>query len=118
MFGFDSPALLSIVGDGNLSLVDTLIEFGADPNRRSSWWAGGFHPLHAADGAVADRLIAAGSEPDACAAARLDRLEAETIPAHMQSIREIARSFLEEEIARVSQQKPSWQTPARDSIPE
>ena len=44
LFGFDSPALLSIVGDGDLAMVDTLIEFGADPNRRSSWWAGGFHP--------------------------------------------------------------------------
>src|SRR5688500_17403668 len=75
MFVFDSPALLSIVGDGDMGLVDTLIEFGADPNRRSSWWAGGFHPLHAADSAVADLLIAAGAEPDACAAARLDRLD-------------------------------------------
>ena len=73
MFGFDSPALLSIVGDGDLAMVDTLVEFGADPNRRSSWWAGGFHPLHAAEGAMADRLIASGSQPDACAAARLDR---------------------------------------------
>jgi hypothetical protein len=74
MFGFDSPALVGVAGDGDLELVDTLLDFGADPNRKSSWWAGGFHPLHAAEGAIADRLIARGAEPDACAAARLDRL--------------------------------------------
>ena len=75
LFSFDSPALLSVAGDGDLALVDTLLEFGADPNRKSSWWAGGFHPLHAAEGAVADHLIARGAEPDACAAARLDRID-------------------------------------------
>ena len=73
LFGFDSPALTSVAGDGDLTLVDTLLEFGADPNRKSSWWAGGFHPLHGAEAAVAERLMAAGSIPDACAAARLDR---------------------------------------------
>ena len=72
LFGFDSPALVAVAGDADVALVDTLLEFGADPNRRSSWWAGGFHPLHAAQGPVADRLLAAGAVPDACAAARLD----------------------------------------------
>jgi ankyrin repeat protein len=75
LFGFDSPALVAIAGDGNLELVETLLDFGADPNRKSSWWAGGFHPLHAAAGPVVDRLIAAGAVPDACAAARLNRLD-------------------------------------------
>jgi len=98
MFVFDSPALLSIVGDGDLGLVDTLIEFGADPNRRSSWWAGGFHPLHAADSAVADRLIAAGAEPDACAAARLDRLD-------------LLAKLLKENPARVHERGGDGQTP-------
>ena len=72
IFGFDSPALVAISGD-SLELVDVLLEFGADPNRKSSWWAGGFHPLYGARGAVAERLIAAGAVPDACAAAHLDR---------------------------------------------
>ena len=75
LFGFDSPALVSVAGDGDLELVDTLLEFGADPNRKSSWWAGGFHALYSAEGAIADRLIAVGAKPDACAAARLDRLD-------------------------------------------
>jgi ankyrin repeat protein len=52
-----------------------LLEFGADPNRKSSWWAGGFHPLYSASPAAAARLLAAGAVADACAAAHLDRLD-------------------------------------------
>jgi ankyrin repeat protein len=73
MFGFDSPALVAVSGRGNVALVDALLEFGADPNRRSAWWAGGFHPLYGARGRVAERLLAAGAVPDACAAASLDQ---------------------------------------------
>jgi ankyrin repeat protein len=73
LFSFDSPALVEAAGRGNVALIDALLEFGADPNRRSSWWAGGFHPLHSARGAVAERLLVAGAVPDACAAANLDR---------------------------------------------
>jgi len=72
VFAFDSPAL---VAASDIGVVDVLLEYGADPNRKSSWWAGGFHPLHGARGAVAERLLAAGAIPDACAAANLDRLD-------------------------------------------
>lgn len=72
VFPFDSPAL---VAASDVNVVDVLLEFGADPNRRSTWWAGGFHPLHGARGAVAQRLMAGGSIPDACAAANLDRAD-------------------------------------------
>jgi hypothetical protein len=58
-----------------VEVVDALLEFGADPNRKSAWWAGGFHPLHGATPAVAERLIAAGARIDACAAAHLDRAD-------------------------------------------
>ena len=75
LFSFNSPALVSVAGRNDVALVDALLEFGADPNRRSSWWAGGFHPLHSALGSVADRLIEGGAVPDACAAARLDRVD-------------------------------------------
>jgi ankyrin repeat protein len=71
IFGFDSTALLA-AGD-HVEVIDALLEFGADPNRESSWWAGGFHPLHGARGVAAEHLIAAGAIPDACAAANLDR---------------------------------------------
>jgi ankyrin repeat protein len=73
VFGFDSPAIVAYADDAQM--VDVLLEFGADPNRRSDWWAGGFHALHSATGAAAERLIAAGAVPDACAAANLDRPE-------------------------------------------
>jgi hypothetical protein len=75
VFAFDSPALVAISRRGNVELVDVLLEFGADPNLRSRWWAGGFHALYGASPAVAERLLAAGAEPDACAAAHLDRPE-------------------------------------------
>ena len=71
VFGFNSPAIVAFANDA--AMVDLLLEFGADPNRRSEWWAGPFHALHAATGAAADRLIAAGAVVDACAAAHLDR---------------------------------------------
>jgi len=74
-FAFDSPALVAVAGTGNVELVDVLLEFGADPNGRSRWWAGGFHPLYGASPAVAERLLAAGAVPDACAAAHLDRAD-------------------------------------------
>ncbi len=70
-FPFNSPALVACAGDA--AMVDVLLEFGADPNKRSEWWAGGFHALHVATGAAAERLLAAGAVPDACAAAHLDR---------------------------------------------
>jgi hypothetical protein len=73
VFGFDSPAIVAYADDP--AMVDVLLAFGADPNRRSEWWAGGFHALHAATGVAAERLIAAGAVPDACAAAHLDRPE-------------------------------------------
>lgn len=75
VFAFDSPALVAAAGRGNVDLVDALLALGADPNRRSEWWAGGFHPLYSASGAVADRLLEAGAIPDACAAAQLDRVD-------------------------------------------
>lgn len=70
-FSFNSPALVACADDA--AMVDVLLEFGADPNKRSEWWAGGFHALHVATGAAAERLLAAGAVPDACAAAHLDR---------------------------------------------
>ncbi len=69
-FVFNAPAIVAYANDA--ALVDVLLEFGADPNVRSEWWAGPFHALHVATGAAAARLLAAGAIPDACAAAHLD----------------------------------------------
>jgi hypothetical protein len=98
LFGFNSPALVAVAGDGNVDLIDTLLEFGADPNRKSSWWAGGFHPLHAASGDVSDRLIASGAVPDACAAARLGRTD-------------LLERILDEDPGRVHERGGDGQTP-------
>jgi ankyrin repeat protein len=95
VFSFDAPA---IVAASDLDVVDVLLTFGADPNRRSRWWAGGFHPLHGARGPVADRLLAAGAIPDACAAANLDR-------------RDLLARMLAEDPARVHERGGDGQTP-------
>ena len=98
IFGFDSPALVTVAGSGDVEIVDALLALGADPNQRSDWWAGGFHPLHAAEGAVAERLLEAGAIPDACAAARLDRLD-------------LLRSMLDADPSRVHERGGDGQTP-------
>jgi ankyrin repeat protein len=74
IFAFDAPALNTATD--NVDVVDALLALGADPNRKSTWWAGGFHPLYGASPAVAERLLAAGAIPDACALAHLDRYDA------------------------------------------
>ena len=73
VMAFDSPPIVAFANDA--PMVDVLLEFGADPNRSSGWWAGPFHPLHVAQGAAAERLLAAGAIPDPCAAAHLDRID-------------------------------------------
>jgi ankyrin repeat protein len=98
IFPFDSPALAHFAGDADVAIIDVLLESGADPNRRTSWWAGGFHPLHSATGAVADRLIEAGAVPDECAAAHLDRID-------------LLREILDADPARVHDRGGDGQTP-------
>ena len=95
-FSFNAPAIVAFANDA--AIVDVLLEFGADPNRRSDWWAGGFHALHSATGAAADRLIAAGAIPDACAAAHLDRPE-------------LLARMIAEDPARVHERGGDGQTP-------
>lgn len=73
-FDFDAPAIVAFAN--HAPMVEVLLEFGADPNQRSAWWAGGFHPLHIAEGDAAEALLAAGSIPDACGLAHLDRAPA------------------------------------------
>jgi ankyrin repeat protein len=98
---FDSPPIVAYANDPEL--VEVLLELGADPNRRSDWWAGGFHALHSATGAAADRLIAAGAELDACAAAHLDRVD-------------VLRRLLEEDPSRVHERGGDGQTPLHFAV--
>ena len=73
IFSFNSPAIVAYADDA--AMVEVLLEAGADPNRRSEWWAGPFHALYSATGEAAERLIAAGAVMDACAAAHLGRID-------------------------------------------
>ncbi len=73
LFAFNAPAIVTCADDA--AMLGVLLEFGADPNARSEWWAGAFHALHVATGAAAERLLAAGAIPDVCAAAHLDNAE-------------------------------------------
>ena len=96
LFGFDSPAIVAHAAD--LPMVELLLELGVDPNARSTWWAGGFHALHSATTETADRLIAAGAVPDACAAAHLDR-------------QDVLARILAEDPSRVHERGGDGQTP-------
>jgi ankyrin repeat protein len=68
IFGFDSPAIVARAGDRKM--VDVLLDAGADINRKSNWWAGGFGVLHSVRGEQAHYLIKRGARVDAYAAAR------------------------------------------------
>lgn len=96
IFAFGGTALCASSDDP--AMVAALLDAGADPNRRSDWWAGGFHPLHSATGEAADLLLRAGAIPDACAAAQLDRVE-------------LLRTMLDEEPQRVHERGGDGQTP-------
>ncbi len=98
VFPFDTPALVRFASHQDLEAIDVLLELGADPNRRTGWWAGGFHPLHWARGQVADRLMAAGSVPDACGAAQMDRID-------------LLAEILESDPSRVHERGGDGQTP-------
>ncbi len=79
LFSFDSPAVLNAASRNDRKTLDVLLEFGADINARSTWWAGGFGVLPHSDPEFAAYLVERGVGVDVWAAAgmnRLDRLEA------------------------------------------
>lgn len=73
-YGFDEPALLSAVHKENREMVEALLDFGANLNARSRWWAGGFGVLDFAKPDLATYLIARGATVDIHSAARLGML--------------------------------------------
>ena len=66
---FDGTLLLAAVSHQNRSMIDLLLQRGADINQRSHWWAGGFGVL---DGnhELTDFLVERGATMDIHAAAR------------------------------------------------
>jgi len=73
--GFGEHALFAAVQRSDRATIDMLLRFGANINRRTEWWAGGFGVLDDCDPSLADFLIERGAELDAHSAARLGQLE-------------------------------------------
>lgn len=76
LFDFDSPALTNAAS--HRPTAELLLRHGADPNGRSTWWAGGFSALDFASSDDADFLIAHGAKLDVWSAAAQGRIEALT----------------------------------------
>ena len=81
-FSFDAPAIVFAAASGNRTLIEVLLDAGANIDVKSSWWAGGTSALHHATGSMlnydkelAEYLIERGATVDAHAAAGLDLSE-------------------------------------------
>jgi ankyrin repeat protein len=76
MFGFDSQPILSASGHPEAAkLLPILVRYGADPNIRSKWWAGGFSALDGAKGDTIDLLLSLGAKFDVWSAAAHGRID-------------------------------------------
>lgn len=65
---FDAPPIVNVK---SREMLDLLLEFGADINAKSHWWAGGFGLLHNASPDLVGYAIQRGARLDIHAAARL-----------------------------------------------
>jgi len=72
---FGALPLTPLVERRNRAMIELLLEFGADINGRSDWWAGSFGVLDSCDPDLAPWLIERGATVDAHAAARLGMLD-------------------------------------------
>ena len=70
-YGFGENALFAAVQRSDKATIDVLLKAGADVNRRSDWWAGGFGVMDDCDPSLVDFLVERGAVIDAHAAARL-----------------------------------------------
>lgn len=71
-FDFDAPALNIAASRQDRPMIEVLLDFGANPDVRSQWWAGGFSPLSQSNPETAELLIARGATVDIHDAAHLD----------------------------------------------
>ena len=69
---FDS---LPLHGARSRSMIDALVDAGADLNAKSRWWAGGFGLTHSASPELAAYAVELGAEADIHAAARLGLID-------------------------------------------
>jgi ankyrin repeat protein len=71
-YSFDMPAMVAAAGKQNREMIDALLDFGANINERTRWWAGSFGVLDLANPELASYLISRGATVDIHAAARLN----------------------------------------------
>jgi ankyrin repeat protein len=70
VFSFDAPAIVHAAhGSRAVEMLAVLGKYGADPNVRTSWWAGGFGALDHARGEAAQILLKLGAKYDIWSAA-------------------------------------------------
>ncbi len=70
MFEFNSqPILRASHHPAAEKLLPILVRYGADPNVRSKWWAGGFSALDSAKGETVELLLGLGAKLDVWSAA-------------------------------------------------
>jgi ankyrin repeat protein len=72
IFAFDGRAILQAKDP---AMLDLLLDYGADINAKSAWWAGPWGVLDRADPQRGDFLISRGAEVDVFAAANLNKLD-------------------------------------------
>jgi ankyrin repeat protein len=72
--GFGQHALLAAVQRSDRATIDVLLRAGADINKRTDWWAGGFGVLDDCDPSMLEFLVERGAVLDAHSTARLGML--------------------------------------------
>jgi len=76
MFSFDSqPVLRASHHPAAATLLPILVRYGANPNVRSKWWAGGFSALDHAKGKTVEVLLELGAKFDVWSAAGQGRID-------------------------------------------
>ena len=70
-YGFGQHALFAAVQRSDRATIDVLLHAGADIQKRSEWWAGGFGVLDDCDPGLVNFLIQRGAVMDAHSASRL-----------------------------------------------
>jgi ankyrin repeat protein len=72
---FGATPLIRAVGTGHRTMVDLLLDLGADINQRSQWWAGSFGVLDSANDEMSEYLLERGALLTPHAAARLGKID-------------------------------------------
>lgn len=76
MYGFDTQPIIQASRHRDAAkLLPILVRYGADPNVRSNWWAGGFSALDFAKGSTVKLLLKLGAKLDVWSASTQGKLD-------------------------------------------